>query len=231
VTPTARRWYAANAVVAWLGLAVSFVLTVTAMYPSTVTVPTRYGFDNPDGVAGLGGRLADWLSYFTIWSNVTVAVVMTLLAIPPLRDSGVFRAVRLDAVLMITITGIVYAVVLAPTSVQRGWDNLSNSLLHQVTPLLTLGVWAVFGPRGWVGRSTVLGALGIPLMWVGWMLLRGGATGTYPYPFVDVAVLGLGPALINVAGILAAGTLIGLGFLGLDRVLARRTAPATPAAA
>ena len=94
LTAGARRWLALNAVLAWLGLAVSLTLTVTNIYPSTVTVPTRYGADH---AAGLGSRLADWFSYFTIWSNIVVAVVTSLLAWGRPRVGAALRAARLDS--------------------------------------------------------------------------------------------------------------------------------------
>lgn len=219
LSPSARRWFAVNAVVAWLGLAVSLTLTVTALYPSTVTIPTRYGSDH---AAGLGSRLADWFSYFTIWSNIVVAVVTSILAWGRPRATAALRAARLDSVLLITITGLVYAVVLAPISVQRGWENVSNTLLHQVTPILTALVWLLVGPRGWVSWRTVLGALVIPLAWVAVMLLHGAFVRAYPYPFVDVAVLGYAAALVNIVGILVLGLAMAAGFLGLERLLIRR---------
>ncbi len=215
----ARRWFAVNAVLAWLGLAVSLTLTVTALYPSTVTIPTRYGSDH---AAGLVSRLADWFSYFTIWSNIVVAVVTSILAWGRPRATTALRAARLDSVLLITITGLVYAVVLAPISVQRGWENLSNTLLHQVTPILTVLLWLLVGPRGWVSWRTVLVALAIPLGWVATMLLHGALVGAYPYPFVDVAVLGYAAALANIGGILVLGLTMAAGFLGLERILATR---------
>jgi len=221
LSPSARRWFAVNAVIAWLGLAVSLTLTVTALYPSTVTIPTRYG---SDPAAGLGSRLADWFSYFTIWSNIVVAVVTSVLAWGRPRATAAWRAAQLDSVLLITITGLVYAVVLAPISVQRGWENLSNTLLHQVTPILTVLVWLVVGPRGWVSWRTVLGALVIPLAWVAVMLLHGAFVRAYPYPFVDVAVLGYAAALVNIVGILVLGLAMAAGFLGLERLLARSRA-------
>ncbi len=224
LSPSARRWLALNAILAWLGLAVSLTLTVTNLYPGTVTTPTRYG---ADPAAGLGSRLADWFSYFTIWSNIVVGIVTSLLAWGHPRVGATLRALRLDSVLLITITGLVYAVVLAPTSVQRGWENVSNTLLHQVTPVLTVLIWAFVGPRGWVTRRTVLDALIVPLAWVAVMLLHGAFVGAYPYPFVDVAVLGYGRALGNVAGILVLGLAMAAGFLGLERLLTRRRGGAT----
>lgn len=222
-----RRWHALNAFVAWFGLAVSFTLAALGTYPATVRIPTRYGFGVPDGAAGAGDRLADWFCYFTIWSNVTVLVVCTLLATGVVRgaarDTRWFRALRLDTLLMMTVTALVYAVMLAPTAEQRGWENLSNSLLHQVTPLVTVVVWA-FLDRGRRFRWTdVLGALVVPMCWVAVMFARGAVIGRYPYPFVDVAVLGYGTALVNVGVILVFGLTVASAFVGLDRLPGRRT--------
>lgn len=219
---TATRWFLLNAVLAWAGLAVSLTLDVLGTYPSTVTVASHYGYAVPDGVAGSTQRVADWVSYFTIWSNLTVAIVMTVLALGRARPSRWLRAARLDSVLMITVTAVVFAVVLAPTAHQRGWENLSNALLHQVTPLVTVLVWAVVGPRAWVGWDTVRDALVIPMAWVVWMLVRGAVTGTYPYGFVDVVTHGYAAVAVNLLGVLVMGVLVGVVFRAVDRLLARR---------
>ena len=217
-----KPWFVLNAVVAWLGLAVQLVLSTSGMYPGTQTVPSQLGYGNAAGAAGALGRTLDYLSYFTIWSNIVVAVVMTVLALHPLRDTPVLRVLRLDALLMITITGIVYAVVLAPTATLRGWEYLANSLIHQITPLLTLVVWVVAGPRGWIRWSTIPAALVLPLVWLAYTLLRGAVIGGYPYPFVDVVKLGYGQVLVNVVAILVFGVVVAAVLLGIDRLLGRR---------
>ena len=220
--PAATRWFALNAALAWAGLAVSLTLVVLGSFPTSVTGACHYGYAVPDGFAGSTQRVADWVSYFTIWSNLTVAIVMTVLALGRRRPSRWLRAARLDSVLMITVTAVVFAVVLAPTAQQRGWENLSNALLHQVTPLVTVLVWAVVGPRAWVGWGTVRDALVIPMAWVGWMLVRGAVTGTYPYGFVDVALHGYAAVALNILGILVMGVLVGVVFRSADRLLTRR---------
>ncbi len=228
LTPAARRWLTLNAALAWLGLAVSLTLNAIDYYPPTAGAsPTSYGPGNAPGSAGVASRLADWISYFTILSNFVVAIVTTALAIGRARNTPMWRALRLDSVLMITITGLVYAVLLAPTSVQHGWDNLSNSLLHQVTPILTVLVWGFFGPRGWVSWRTVAAALVVPIVWLGWMLGRGAIIHAYPYGFVNAANLGYGTALTNAVGILLLGVVISAIFLGVDRLLARRRGAAS----
>jgi hypothetical protein len=219
----ARPWHAVNAAVAWLGLGLQLVLSAGGLYPSTQTVPSQLGYGNAAGLAGAVGRTIDFFSYFTIWSNIVVAVVATLLAIDPARDSRLLRVLRLDALLMITITGIVYAVVLAPISHLTGWQVPANSLLHQITPLLTIVVWLVVGPRGWIAWRTIPEALVLPIVWIVCTLLRGAVIGGYPYPFIDVVKLGYGQVLVNVIAIAVIGVVIAAALLGIDRLLARRT--------
>ena len=96
--PAATRWFALNAALAWAGLAVSLTLDVLGTYPTTVTVASHYGYAVPDGFAGSTQRVADWVSYFTIWSNLTVAIVMTVLALGRARPTRWLRAARLDSV-------------------------------------------------------------------------------------------------------------------------------------
>ena len=75
---------------------------------------------------------------------------------------------------------------LSSQATQEGWDNLANSLLHQVTPVLTVFVFASVGPRRQVSWSTVGRAIIIPLAWVLWMLARGAMTPPYPLSLIHI---------------------------------------------
>ena len=221
-SPRAQRWFLVNAVVAWLGLAVQLTISATGMYPTTATNPSEYGYGNAPGVDGLVGRLVDFFSYFTIWSNIAVAVVMTLLALDARRDSSVLRAVRLSALLMISITGLVYGVILSGVVTLRGWEYLANFFIHQLVPLLTVVVFFVAGPRGWIDRRVLLGSFVLPIAWLAYSLVRGSVIGAYPYFFINVVKLGYGTVAVNLAGVLLLGLVIALALWGLDRWLVRR---------
>ncbi len=225
-TPTAQRWFLANAVVAWLGLAIQLTISATGMYPTTATKPSEYGYGNAPGIEGLVGRIVDFFSYFTIWSNIAVAVVMTLLALDAWRDSYVLRAVRLSALLMISITGLVYGVILSGVVTLRGWEVLANLFIHQLVPLLTVVVFVVAGPRGWIDRRVLLGSFVLPILWLVYALVRGAVIGAYPYFFINVVTLGYGTVLLNLAGVLLLGLVIALVLWALDRWLVRRRARA-----
>lgn len=220
--PLARAFFALNAAVAWAGLVLQLVLSAWGVYPSTETVGSIIGADNQPGAAGAIGRILDYFTYFTIWSNIVVAVVMTILALPRWRDTTVLRVARLDSLLMIIVTGLVYAIVLAPQAgVREGLQVQANFFEHQATPVLTFVVWLFFGPRGWIRWSIFLPALVVPVVWLVWMLLRGAVVGAYPYGFVDVVAHGYGTVLINIVGVLVLALVLCTILLGIDRLLTR----------
>ena len=78
-------------------------------------------------------RVFDYFTYFTIWSNILVATISIMLFIRPDRDSFVFRVLRLDSILMITVTGIIYNVVLAGSAKLQGLEVVSNIFDHMLT--------------------------------------------------------------------------------------------------
>jgi len=216
-----HRWlFGLNALLAWLGLAVALLLTLLGTYPNTNTVPTLLGFNRP-GAEGVIGRTLDYFSYFTIWSNILVAIVATLLLVNPLRRSGIFRVLRMDSLIMITVTGLIFAIILAPDAQLQGWQHLSNTLEHYITPVLTVLVFLLLGPRGLFRISTVFLALVIPFIWVAYTLVRGAVIDAYPYGFIDVAAHGYGTVTVNLIGIVVFGIILGLIYLGLDRLFSR----------
>ncbi|KRE94103.1 hypothetical protein ASG76_11960 [Nocardioides sp. Soil774] len=224
----ARTAYAVNAGVAWFGIVTTLVVSALDGYARIPVEAGLYG-DTAAGAAGSLARVTDTLSYFTIWSNVVVAVSVTLLLARPLRDTLARRVLRLSGLLMITVTAIVYQVLLAPAATIVGWSRLTDPVLHVVTPLLTVVVWAVWGPRGWITRREVPLALVIPLVWIAWMLARGAVVDAYPYGFANVEDLGYGPVAVTLLVILVFGLVVAAVFWGVERALLRRTSTrATP---
>jgi hypothetical protein len=225
----ARPLLATNAVVAWVGVVISFTVTISGYY---------LGQENPDKQSILGNvpsghdspleRFLDWSTYFTMVSNITVAVVLTVLVLRPAlftredRVGGIWRALRLDSVLMIVITGIFYWLLLAEGG-KTGWDLVDNTMMHTVTPIVTVVVWLVAGPRGLVSRRTIAPALVLPLAWAAYAIVRGKVVGAYPYSFLDVSTQGLVEVLVFLLGIVAFGVVVALAMLAMDHLLVRRS--------
>ena len=218
---TNRRMFAIAAGITWFGLGLGLILTVFNVYPPVEVQPNSLGV-NPDGVAGLVGRVVDSLSYFTNLSNVIVAIVFTMLARNPDRRGAVWSAVRMDSLVMISITGLIYAIVLAPDAQVEGLDIIVNSIKHYIVPVMTVLLWLLLGPRRQLTFISVFTALAIPIAWAGYTLIRGEFIAAHPYGFLNVVAYGLPAVLVNIAGVAALGVVLGLLFWGIDRVLGSR---------
>lgn len=141
-------------------------------------------------------RLANHLSYFTVLSNLFAACVALL---------GVFRPVspqiRGAAVLYMTTTGIVYAILLRGVDVQT--PAYANWVLHVIVPILVIVEWLLAPERttrAWIWLS-------FPLAYLIYTLVRGPIVGWYPYPFLDPRAHGYGDVAltcVSVAVILGA---------------------------
>ncbi len=219
----ARVWWAVLALVAALSVWVdlfAFVRTNAGVAGATV-------FSNQASGAEAAGAWAWALrhaSFFTMQSNLLVAAAALPLALDPRHDSYLWRGVRLASLLGITITAVVFVAVLAPIYRPEGIAQWTNIGLHYLSPIMALGGWVLFGPWGRTGGAAWVPSVVWVALWTAWTFAHGAASGWYPYPFIDVAVLGYAAALGNVAVILVGGIVLLLAVRGLDAWLARRTA-------
>jgi hypothetical protein len=169
----------------------------------------------------VGVRLLRFASYFTIQSNLLVLMSTLPLTRNPQHDGATWRVGRLDSLLGISVTGLVFGLVLSATYHPQGLGWWTNLGLHSVSPTLTVLGFMILGPRDRLPWRVVGRALLWPAGWILWTLLHGAVTGFYPYAFLDVAALGYGRALLSmgVVVLLAFGLL--LLFRSLDRWMLR----------
>ncbi|HXH33735.1 MAG TPA: Pr6Pr family membrane protein [Plantibacter sp.] len=212
VTLTASRVvHALIAVIVTISFVIQIVLVITGGNDA------RSG--GVDMSVGLDERFVRLFSAFTILSNLIVLSVAILLVIDPMRDGRFWRVLRLDALLSIVITGIVYAVVLAPGVNLTGWANVITIGFHYLSPWLTLGAWLVFGPRPRFTWGTVAWAFVWPTAWVLYTFVHGAISGWYPYPFLDVTKLGFAGAALNSLGVLVVAIVFAVLLKLVDRFL------------
>lgn len=211
----ARVLFALTAAVSGGGLLLQLVLTAR----------TSEGFFD-----SRAGRIVNFFCFFTIQSNIIVAVTCALLAVRPDRRSLVFRVLRLDGLLAIAVTGIVFRVALSGLRQLEGEDALADALLHVVSPVLCVAGWLVCGPRRALTGRTVAWSLAFPLLWIAFTLVRGPLVDYYPYPFIDVDQHGYGRVAVNVSLVAVLFLAMAAGALALDRVLARGSADQVRAA-
>lgn len=181
------------------------------------------------------------LSFFTVWTNIAVAVAFSLSAarawqrrpdLDPLYRGGVL--------LFILITGLVFHLVLAnassPFNVLEDLNRLTgakavaNQLLHTVTPIGAALDFLLLTAPGTLRPRHAFHWLAYPLAYVTFALVRGallspGTKSRYTYPFIDVAQYGYARVAVN-------AVVLGIAFyaLGLLLVAADRFRPASPLA-
>lgn len=203
-------------------------LIVLAAFCIQIALLLSGGQDIHSGETGealpLSTRFIRLLSYFTIQSNLLVLMVATSLAVDPQRDGPLWRVLRLDALLGIAVTGVVFVTVLARLVDPHGASMLANIGFHYLSPLMALLGWLMFGPRPRIDARTVALAFVWPVMWLVYTLWRGEASGWYPYPFLNALELGYGVVLRNIALILAGAGVLSLLLWGLERLLPRGSA-------
>lgn len=184
------------------------------------------------------------LLFYTMVSNLLCLVWVALLVIRTARDLRQAGARGTStpsprasgAVMMaITVTMLIYLVVLVPARFAAGDSDifsLTDNLIHIITPLLVIVDWLLFVPKGsfrWI--DPLLWTL-IPYAYLVWAFVYGALGGEftpgqkYPYPFMDVGVLGLGGVAQWIVALSLALIVVGLVFVVIDRALAalaRRT--------
>ncbi|WP_406458348.1 Pr6Pr family membrane protein [Streptomyces sp. NBC_01622] len=166
------------------------------------------------------------LTYFTIQSNILLALVMIATA----RRAWTARRplsplVTGAALLYLTITGLVYHLILAHApspfamtgGALTGWQAVTNQVLHTVTPIAAVLDWLLLTAPGRLHLRMATTWLLYPLTYLAVYLARGelilpGTPGRYLYTFLDVEHHGYKSVLGN-------ALLLGLAFYALSVLL------------
>jgi uncharacterized membrane protein len=211
---TARAWHLLTALVAAVALVLQLVLVIQGgrvleeAHPPSMTL-----------------RLLRFIAYFTIQSNILVLVTTAVLARDPAYDGPRWRVLRTAAMSGIIVTGLVHWFLLRPLLHLHGADLVADKLLHLAVPILAVIGWLLFGPRPRMSWARSLRATVWPLAWLVVILVQGGATDWYPYPFLDHREHGWDHVAVVCAGILVLWFALVLGEQEYDR--RRSPAPVT----
>lgn len=161
--------------------------------------------------------LIRFMSYFTILTNTLVAICFTSLVFNP--DSRFKKTTVITAITVyITIVGIVYNLLLRQIWDPQGMQKVVDELLHTVIPILCIIYFAAFVPAEKLPWKAAFVWLLYPLGYSVITLIRGAIVNQYPYPFIDVKILGYSQALINCLFILIGFLVISFLMIGVGRL-------------
>lgn len=160
------------------------------------------------------GAVIIYFSFFTILTNVLTALVLTAVALQPKAGWGQWfcrPSVQAATAVYIAIVGMVYQLLLRQLWNPQGAQWVADVLLHSIIPVGYVLYWMLFAPRAGLNWKDAVIWLTYPALYLVYTLARGAMSGLYPYPFVDVNVLGYGGVLARAAGFLL--VFLGMGLL------------------
>ena len=129
--------------------------------------------------------------YFTIQSNIAIAVICAFGGLLLLRNKEIRKVwyiVKLAGTVSITLTGVVFVVLLTPVLGDKAW-NIQNTLTHVVVPAAAIADFFVTASGRQIKRKNVVYVIIPPMLYAiyagigylkGWEFARGQ---NYPYFF------------------------------------------------
>jgi hypothetical protein len=172
------------------------------------------GLANANGKPVSAGIVA-YFGYFTIITNFFVALVFTVPSVGLNSQLVAWlrrRSVAGCAVTSILLVGIAYHFLLRDFWKPQGTQWLADIILHYVVPAGALVHWSIKQHESPLPWSMPARWCSYPFIYLGYAMLRGEIIDTYPYPFIDVTILGYARAILNalalITGFLALGYLV-----------------------
>jgi hypothetical protein len=167
-----------------------------------------------------------YFSYFTIQSSLVASVALIVGGVMALRtpvDTVLYTTVRMSVLSYAVVTAVVYNVLLRGIPeegfIESKWPG---ELMHVWIPLFIALDWLLSPGRPALRWTGLRYAVIYPVAWVAFTMLRGAATGWFPYPFLEPSTGALSIS-IYVVGI--AAFIIGIASLAIGWSR-RRAAPA-----
>ncbi len=194
------------ALLSWIAIIAQFLISITSATISIADLVVRF------------------FSYFTILTNLMVAICCSSAVFFPNNIIGRFfakPAVITAVTLYILIVGLVYNTVLRYLWQPVGITRLVDEMLHSIIPILVLIYWWHSLDKAVLQWRSVFSWLLYPLFYLLYTLWHGSFSGFYPYPFVDVSVLGVNQVLTNSLIVALVFVFIGLLLILINRRVAK----------
>lgn len=181
--------------------AAEYLLAIAGFF----AVAEQFALMRENSLLPQGVMLLRFFSYFTILTNLAVAIRFSVLAVNYHTNREVFferPAVQTALTVYIMVVGIVYNLVLRFLWAPQGMQKLVDEILHTIVPIASLLYWWIFVPKERLRYKDCIQYLWFPLAYIVLIIAEGALTGFYPYPFIDVTKLGYPRALLNGLGLM-----------------------------
>lgn len=177
-------------------------LPILIVFLAWFALISQFGLIILNRVVSISETIIRYFSYFTILSNLLVALCFTFILFKRKSALGDFfsRATTLTAITVyILLVGIVYNVILRFLWQPQGLQLVVDEVLHTVIPLACVIFWWINISGKNLKWKNAFPWLLYPLLYISYSLIHGKISGFYPYPFIDVNASGYKQVLINSA--------------------------------
>jgi hypothetical protein len=167
------------------------------------------------------GSVVTYLSFFTILTNILVALALSAPLVGANSRLGQFfmrPTVVTATAAYIAMVGIAYTLLLRQLWRPQGLQLVADVVLHDIMPVLFVLYWWRSAAMRPLRRTDVFRWALYPLCYLAYALIRGALVASYPYPFIDVDRLGYARVFLNAAGLLLAFLVIALLLIELNRI-------------
>jgi hypothetical protein len=164
-------------IITWIGLGMQFYLYLDWAFRHQLGVP---------------GAVWNFLSYFTNLANLLAGITLLYslsYACGLKRPSIDARKITSHAV-YVCMAGIVFNLELRHLVPPGALVQLTNVILHDISPVLFLAYWWLYGPHAKLSFRNAHTCLAFPTLYFFCTLAIGHFTRHYPYPFFDVTKVG-----------------------------------------
>ena len=163
-----------------------------------------------------------FFSFFTILTNTLIAVYFTCQFFTnqaaSINKPGILTAITT----YIIIVCLVYQIALRHVWQPQGLQRIVDELLHSIIPVLVILFWYLYESTKSINYSQILKWAIFPFIYLIFILGRGRLSNFYPYPFIDVANIGIAKVLTNSAVILVLFLMISAILLFIGKSIIKR---------
>ena len=172
-------------------------------------------------------------AYYTMLTNIMCFVYFGYLVVVDREHEN--PMVKGGIVMGIVLTGLGYHLLLSMADVSLGgtttpFFTFSNLCVHTFTPLLAIVDYLLFTPKGEYKWYYPFAWLVLPALYMIFIFIRAAVssnvfygydgTSRYPYPFIDVDVLGGGKVTLMILLMVVIYVALGFASYGVDKLLA-----------
>ncbi|MFM7014589.1 MAG: Pr6Pr family membrane protein [Actinomycetota bacterium] len=177
-------------------------------------------------------RPEEYFAYFSIVSAIIVGLVLVITGMGLLlkfEDTKWVEIGRLSLATAMVIVGVVYHLLLADAApdVRDGnyqWPVLPNEIIHTYAPILFAFEYLLSVKAFRIRLRAALWVAVYPLTWLLFSVIRGIATGWWPYWFLDpTGEIGLTGMLSYIGAITAFFLVLGFVLLAIKKAILRLT--------